>query len=322
MAHLSFRQRLTHLADEHEELQRSFDALSAECDDLRTQLAAVIPEAEQIDELNSRDDPLLLEAKQETKFDDDEVVGKLPGGRDLLDPDPSMSPLRLWRSPGRDVEDDRAPLKAPVSAPPLDTRKEEAPSQAPPVQYESPSRKDGIARGASRSSSGSRSYSASSASRSAGARSAGSNKGGVRRRRRKRRGGPRGTVGRRDREWRNRHRSKSRGHGPRSRGRSCRRSRSRGRASRSNSRRRRIGAIGAYGTGDHRMDLDTFISKNKLEARVAHALRTMNTEHQKKVMGTDGGENSFMLIDRVKSPNAVVMSRVRKLETGPGTRPA
>jgi len=62
------------------------------------------------------------------------------------------------------------------------------------------------------------------------------------------------------------------------------------------------------------MDLDSFISKNKLEARVAHALRTMSQDHQKKVMGTDGGENSFLLIDRVKSPNAVVMSRIRKLE--------
>ena len=32
-------------------------------------------------------------------------------------------------------------------------------------------------------------------------------------------------------------------------------------------------------------------------------------EHQKRVMGTDGGENSFILIDRVKNPNAVTMSR-------------
>jgi len=74
------------------------------------------------------------------------------------------------------------------------------------------------------------------------------------------------------------------------------------------------GNVGSYGTGDHRLDLDSFITKNQLEARVAHALRTMSTDEQKKVMGTDGGENSFLLIDRVKSPNAVVMSRIRKLE--------
>lgn len=60
--------------------------------------------------------------------------------------------------------------------------------------------------------------------------------------------------------------------------------------------------------------MDGFIQKNQLEARVAHALRSMSETDQKKVMGTDGGENSYVLIDRVKNPNAVVMSRIRKLE--------
>jgi len=42
----------------------------------------------------------------------------------------------------------------------------------------------------------------------------------------------------------------------------------------------------------------------------------MSESDQKKVMGTDGGENSYMLIDRVKNPNGVVMSRIRKIESG------
>jgi len=85
--------------------------------------------------------------------------------------------------------------------------------------------------------------------------------------------------------------------------------------SRSRSQRRGGGkSRGQFGSGDHRQDLEGFISKNQLEARVAHALRSMSEGDQKKVMGTDGGENSYMLIDRVKNPNGVVMSRIRKLE--------
>jgi muramoyltetrapeptide carboxypeptidase LdcA involved in peptidoglycan recycling len=71
---------------------------------------------------------------------------------------------------------------------------------------------------------------------------------------------------------------------------------------------------GQYGCGDHKQDLEGFIFKNQLEARVAHALRTMSEPDQKRVMGTDGGENSYVLIDRVKNPNGVVMSRIRRLE--------
>mmetsp|Transcript_1664 Transcript_1664/g.3861 ORF Transcript_1664/g.3861 Transcript_1664/m.3861 type:complete len:92 (+) Transcript_1664:1002-1277(+) len=86
--------------------------------------------------------------------------------------------------------------------------------------------------------------------------------------------------------------------------------------SRSRSRSRGGKGHSLFGTGDHRLDLDGFISKNMLEARVAHALRSMTESDQKKVMGTDGGENSYLLVDRVKNPNAVVMSRIRKLERG------
>jgi len=61
--------------------------------------------------------------------------------------------------------------------------------------------------------------------------------------------------------------------------------------------------------------MEVFITRNELEARVAGALRSMSERDQKKVMGTDGGENSYVLIDRVKNPNGVVMSRIRKIES-------
>lgn len=117
---------------------------------------------------------------------------------------------------------------------------------------------------------------------------------------------------RRDRRHRERHgkrrrRKTRRGHKKdRSRSRSGTRSRSRAKP--------RVSPRRTFGSGDHRTDLDGFISKNQLEARVAHALRTMSEADQRRVMGTDGGENSYLLIDRVKNPNAVVMSRIRKLE--------
>lgn len=117
---------------------------------------------------------------------------------------------------------------------------------------------------------------------------------------------------RRDRRHREKHgkrrrRKTRRGHkDDRSRSRSCTRSRSKAKT--------RASPRPTFGSGDHRTDLDGFISKNQLEARVAHALRTMSESDQRRVMGTDGGENSYLLIDRVKNPNAVVMSRIRKLE--------
>jgi len=72
---------------------------------------------------------------------------------------------------------------------------------------------------------------------------------------------------------------------------------------------------GFFGSGDHRRDLQDFCSKNQLEARVVAALHSMSEVNQRKVMGTDGsGENNYLLIDRVKNPNGVVMSRIRKVE--------
>jgi len=72
---------------------------------------------------------------------------------------------------------------------------------------------------------------------------------------------------------------------------------------------------GFFGSGDHRRDLQDFCSKNQLEARVVAALHSMSEVNQRKVMGTNGsGENSYLLVDRVKNPNGVVMSRIRKVE--------
>lgn len=67
------------------------------------------------------------------------------------------------------------------------------------------------------------------------------------------------------------------------------------------------------GSGDHEADVDEFVSLNKLDDRTVDALKALREDQQKKVMGTDGGENSFTLIDKVKNPNAVVMSRIRKI---------
>mmetsp|Transcript_52874 Transcript_52874/g.149919 ORF Transcript_52874/g.149919 Transcript_52874/m.149919 type:complete len:87 (-) Transcript_52874:126-386(-) len=69
--------------------------------------------------------------------------------------------------------------------------------------------------------------------------------------------------------------------------------------------------FGFHGCGDHRQDLQQFVSKNCLDVRTQEALETLSEVEQKKVMGTDGGPNSFVLIDKVANPNAVVMSRLR-----------
>jgi len=53
--------------------------------------------------------------------------------------------------------------------------------------------------------------------------------------------------------------------------------------------------------------------KNKLDSRTQSALEGLPEQEQKTMMGTDGGKNSFVLIDRVRNPSAVVMSRIRKL---------
>uniref|UniRef100_A0A7S4RVM9 Uncharacterized protein n=1 Tax=Alexandrium monilatum TaxID=311494 RepID=A0A7S4RVM9_9DINO len=124
--------------------------------------------------------------------------------------------------------------------------------------------------------------------------------------------------GRRRRRHRRRHsHRRHRRHGGRSRTRSRGRSGGGGRSRQSPPRGSGTGTRGLYGCGDHRRDIEDFCLKNQLEPRVSSALKSMPESKQRKVMGTDGGENSYLLIDRVKNPNAVVMSRIRKIEAEP-----
>mmetsp|Transcript_77461 Transcript_77461/g.217219 ORF Transcript_77461/g.217219 Transcript_77461/m.217219 type:complete len:203 (+) Transcript_77461:65-673(+) len=75
----------------------------------------------------------------------------------------------------------------------------------------------------------------------------------------------------------------------------------------------RLQQLGNRGSGDHAADLEEFVDVNMLDNRTVDALRSLSDTQQKRVMGTDGGENSFTLKDKVNNPNAVVMSRIRKL---------
>lgn len=65
------------------------------------------------------------------------------------------------------------------------------------------------------------------------------------------------------------------------------------------------------GSGDWRRDLKEFIRKNRLDERTQAALRGLDKPVAKQVMGIDGGTNSFIL-EGVRNPDAVVMSRIRR----------
>lgn len=82
---------------------------------------------------------------------------------------------------------------------------------------------------------------------------------------------------------------------------------------RSQSRGKKLANLGNFGSGSHEADVHEFISKNQLDPKVCASLRALKESDQKKIMGTDGGQNSFVLIDRVKNPNGVVTSRINKL---------
>jgi len=56
-----------------------------------------------------------------------------------------------------------------------------------------------------------------------------------------------------------------------------------------------------------------FIRKNHLDDRVQDALYDLRKEDAMVVMGTDGGKNSFIMDESVRNPDAVVMSRIRRL---------
>lgn len=83
---------------------------------------------------------------------------------------------------------------------------------------------------------------------------------------------------------------------------------------RSRSRDKKLANLGNYGSGSHEADVQEFISKNQLDPKVTASLRALKESDQKRIMGTDGGENSFDLIGRVKNPNGVVTSRINKLQ--------
>mmetsp|Transcript_43067 Transcript_43067/g.114076 ORF Transcript_43067/g.114076 Transcript_43067/m.114076 type:complete len:205 (-) Transcript_43067:65-679(-) len=76
---------------------------------------------------------------------------------------------------------------------------------------------------------------------------------------------------------------------------------------------RRLQQLGNMGSGDNKDDMEKFIGDNELDTRTVEALEALSETQQKKVMGTDGGENSFELKGKVNNPNAVVMSRIRRL---------
>jgi len=67
----------------------------------------------------------------------------------------------------------------------------------------------------------------------------------------------------------------------------------------------------------HEDTLDEFCSINDLSDRVVEALQVVSVEEQREVMGLAGGRNNFHLSGTVRDPNAVVMSRLRRLEREP-----
>eukprot|EP00435_Cladocopium_sp_Y103_P060985 s320_g22.t1 len=88
----------------------------------------------------------------------------------------------------------------------------------------------------------------------------------------------------------------------RGRGRDRRRDRDRGRRRGDRSRRTR--------KGDWRDDMEEFIRKNALDKRTEDALWQLSKTIALTVMGMDGGRNTFLL-EGVRNPDAVVMSRIR-----------
>jgi len=294
-----FRERLVDLAAEYEELQARCETLAADNRDLREKLAAVQSGAEGG---RVRDSLVPLPSAVAYSTDQD----KEGDGRDALAIEDNGGKGSREDRKGRDDRDDRDDHDA------REARKAEGSGRLDSYRtvdhcaersYGKPSDGGGAANRGNARGSGDGGPGAASGDEESGSSSS---------------SGSEGSHGhhRRRRKHRRRH-----SHGHRRR----RRHASRSRSARSRSRRgkrppsppRREGALvarGLYGSGDHRRDIEDFCMKNQLEARVISALKSMPESKQRKVMGTDGGENSYLLIDRVKNPNAVVMSRIRKIE--------
>lgn len=60
-------------------------------------------------------------------------------------------------------------------------------------------------------------------------------------------------------------------------------------------------------------DIERFVRINRLESRCDQILRELSPGTARKVMGLDGGANTFELRGDVRNPTAVVIARVRKV---------
>eukprot|EP00747_Dinoflagellata_sp_TGD_P197436 gnl/TRDRNA2_/TRDRNA2_68786_c0_seq1.p1 gnl/TRDRNA2_/TRDRNA2_68786_c0~~gnl/TRDRNA2_/TRDRNA2_68786_c0_seq1.p1 ORF type:complete len:166 (-),score=11.83 gnl/TRDRNA2_/TRDRNA2_68786_c0_seq1:347-844(-) len=126
-------------------------------------------------------------------------------------------------------------------------------------------------------------------------------------RKKRKRGRSRHSRKRRERRKRSRKKSRSRRRG----GRGNARGRSRSREKRADPPKT-LQNLGNHGSGDHEKDLEEFIRANELGENAVQELRGCDESIQKKVMGTDGGVHIFQLLGKVRSPDAIVFSRIRK----------
>lgn len=60
-------------------------------------------------------------------------------------------------------------------------------------------------------------------------------------------------------------------------------------------------------------DIERFVRINRLEQRCDQILRELSPKSARRVMGLDGGANTFELRGDVRNPTAVVIARVRKV---------
>merc|ERR1719221_1180356 len=73
---------------------------------------------------------------------------------------------------------------------------------------------------------------------------------------------------------------------------------------------------GAGGPDNVLADIDRFVKINRLEPRCDQILRELSPSMARRVMGLDGGPNTFELRGDVRNPTGVVIGRVRKAREG------
>jgi len=69
-------------------------------------------------------------------------------------------------------------------------------------------------------------------------------------------------------------------------------------------------------TGNLDEDIDTFCRINRLEKRCHEILHEIEPRMARKVMGLEGGSNTFELKGDVRNPTAVVIARAQKAKQG------